>query len=260
MPSIFAFCLHVLSSGAFFYILVSRTDDLLQRLVTWIDGGAGNMLKSLSETATGFLHDTVVNWIGQIPAVGEILQEPARALADEGIHSLSSGAQTYVTAFFQDLAYSLRLPSLLSFGASALIVAVLILVLTLMVWVMLKITKHKWRGLKHAFCFSAVRSTVTIPFAIGSGLLVLINPLWGILLFSFAIFWSMGHMYTTIMAGADPTSGNRSAAWFPPILILMYLFTAAVMIAIIVLNGVTLYHQISDMVEVYVSAITSLWT
>jgi len=260
VPSVFAVCLHVLSSGTFFYLLVSRTDGLIQRLVVWLEGGAGNLLQSLTETVSGFLQDTVVHWIGTIPAVGEFFQEPAGALVDEGVSSLSANLSAYVTAFFQDLARALRLPSLLSFGISALIVAVLIMVLTLMVWAFLKITKHRWRGFRHAFCLSAIRSTVTIPFAVVSGLLVLINPLWGIILFALAIFWSMGHVYTTILAGADETSGNRGAAWFPPVLILMYLLTAAVMISIIVLAGVTLYHQIADMADVYVEAVTALWT
>ena len=257
--SILAAFLHVLSSGTFFYLLVIKTDGLIQGLVTWLHDSAGSLLQSLTETVINFLNDTAISWIGTIPVVGEAFQDPTQALANDGITSLSAEAQTYVTSFFQDLAHSLKLPSLLSFGVSALIVAVCIMLLTLLVWAMLKITKHKWCGFKRAFCLSAVRSTVTIPFAVVSGLLVCISPLWGILLFAFAIFWSMGHLYTTIMAGADQTSGNRSAAWFPPILILMYLLTAAVMIAIIVLAGVTLYHQITDMAECYIAAITAIF-
>ena len=126
-------------------------------------------------------------------------------------------------------------------------------------WAMLKITKHKWCSFKGAFCLTAVRSTVTIPFAIVSALLVCYNPLFGIILFALAIFWSMGHLYTAIMAGADRTSGNRSAAWFPPILIIMYLLTAAVMIAVIIYTGVTLYYQLSDMVNFYISYFSDLF-
>ena len=258
--SILAVLLHVLSSGTFFYLLVTKTDGLIQQLVTWLRDGAGDMIRSLTDTVISFLHTHVVSWIGTIPVIGEAFQEPARGLASDGVTSLSTQAQTYVDAFFQDLAQSLKLPSLLAFGVSALIVAVLIMLLVLMIWAMLKITKHKWCSFRQAFCLSAIRSTVTVPFAIVSGLLVCINPLYGIILFAFAIFWSMGHMYTTIMAGADQTSGNRSAAWFPPILILMYLLTAAVMIAVIVLAGWTLYNQVSDLAVHYINAITALFT
>ena len=254
-PSILAVVLHVLSSGAFFYLLVSKTEGLIQQLITWLSGETGSLLRSLSETTVNFLHDTVVSWIGTIPVIGEKFQEPAQTFADKGIISLSGSLQTLIDQFYQDLSDALRLPSLLCAGLSVLIVIVVIMLLVLFVWAMLNITKHKWRGFKHAFCLSAVRSTVTIPFAIVSALLVLIHPLLGIGLFAFAIFWSLGHLYTTIMAGADTTSGNRAAAWFPPIVILMYLLTAAVMIAVIVVVGVTVYNQLADMVEVYINAI-----
>lgn len=256
--SVLATVLHVLSSGTFFYLLVSKTDGLLQNLLVWLNDSAGSLLLKLSEIITNFLHDTVISWIGMIPLIGETVAEPAQTFSNNGIASLTENAQTLVNTFFEDLSDAVRLPSLSVFGISALITAVLILFLILIVWAFLKITKHKWCSLKAAFCLSAVRSTVTIPFAVVSGFLACVNPLLGILLFAFAIFWSMGHMYTTILAGADKTSGNRSAAWFPPILILMYLLTAAVLIAIIAYVGVTLYCQLADMVQVYISSIQTL--
>ena len=256
--SVLATGLHILSSGAFFYLLVSKTDGLIQSLVSRLHDGTGTMLNNLSETVLNFLRDTVLTWIGKIPLIGDAVAEPAQTFANEGISSLTEEGQTLVNTFFQDFSDALRLPSLAAFALSALIAALLILFLILIIWALLKITKHKWCSLRGAFCLSAVRSTVTIPFAIVSAILACINPLYGILLFAFAIFWSMGHMYTTIMAGADKTSGNRFAGWFPVVLILMYLLTAAVLFAIIALALITLYYQLSEMANVYISYITAL--
>ena len=256
--SVAASVLHVLCSGTFFYLLVCKTDGLIQHLITWLNDGTGGMLQKLTETVLTFLHDTVITWIGMIPLAGEVLQEPAEQFADQGITSLADSAQTWIDGFFQDFSNALKLPSLAVFGVSVLIVAAMVLLLSLLVWALLKIAKHQWCSFKRAFCLGAVRSTVTIPFAVVSAFLACINPLLGIGLFAFAIFWSMGHMYTAIMAGADQTSGNRFAAWFPPVLILMYLLTAAVMIAILVFVGITLYYQLAAMAEIYISAVTSL--
>ena len=256
-PSMLAAALHVLSSGMFFYLLSIKTDGLLQRLVEWINNGTNNMLWQLTETVKNFLRDLIVSLVGTAQIAGEPLQEPMQVLAEEGVDSLADEARIWVDTFFTDLSKSLRLPSLTAFGISILIVAAVVVLLAILTWAVLKIAKHKWHGFKNAFCLSAVRSTVTIPFAIVSALLACVNPLLGILLFSFAIFWSMGHMYTAVMAAADKTSGNRSAAWFPPVLILMYLLTAAVLIALIVFAGAVLYYQLEDMVEIYISYITA---
>ncbi len=257
--SILAIVLHVLSTGSFFYLLLIKTDGLIQNLMNWISQGAGEMLRKLTDIVIGFLHDTIVSWIGMIPDIGEALHDPAQQLVDNGITSLSGQGQIYVDAFFQDLARALRLPSLIILAGGIVMAFILVLVLFLLIWAMLKITKHKWCSFKGAFCLTAVRSTVTIPFAIVSALLACYNPLFGIILFALAIFWSMGHLYTAIMAGADRTSGNRSAAWFPPILIIMYLLTAAVMIAVIIYTGVTLYYQLSDMANFYISYFSDLF-
>ena len=256
--SFLAVILHVASSGTFFYLLIIKTDGLIQYLITKLNDGTGSMLQKLTATVINFLNNTVITWIGQIPLIGEPLVDPAMEFADKGVTSLSEDAQIWITRFYQDFSGALKLPSLASFGLGILLSAALILILLLLVWALLKITRHKWRSFGNAFCFCAVRSTVTIPFAVVSGILACINPLFGIILFALAAFWSMGHMYTAIMAGADKTSGNRSAAWFPPVLILVYLLTAAVMIAVTVFVGATVYHQLADVAEIYIDEITAL--
>ena len=245
--AVFVLLLHCLAVGFFILSLFHSLNGMLLGFMMDLGTNVNQGLSSLSAVIQDFAASLIKTVLSILPEIGQHLGDALSGAANAGIDHIAGLFSMQVTDLLSKLYQALRLPEQFGFFIGFLATLLQSLLLVLLLKAFLHFAKHPCGSIRGSLAAIAVRSMIAVPVILISSVIVLLNPLAGILVFCLLFIFELVYLHSALAGSVDEANKNRLGILFAFFAVLMLLISFAALSLVTAVTGFDVFARFTAM-------------